>query len=100
LNKNRLGSQEMQIERVSLQAAGGNPVAEIDSGEGLRVEIGYRAPQPVASPIFGVSLTRADGLLCYDTSTASAGLPLPTLYGEGVLALEFERLDLAGESIL
>jgi len=96
LNENRLGSQEMQIERVSLQSAGGNPRAQIDSGQGLRIEIAYTAPQPVPSPIFGVSLTRADGLVCFDTSTASAGLALPALHGQGVIALDFERLDLAG----
>lgn len=96
LNENRLGSQEMQITRVSLQSASGRVGSELDSGEGLRVEIVYHAPQPVLSPIFGVSLFRGDGLLCYDTSTASAGQPLPTLHGEGTLALDFERLDLAG----
>jgi lipopolysaccharide transport system ATP-binding protein len=96
LNENRLGSQEMQIERVSLRPSGGQPGTEIDSGEGLRVEIEYNAPLPIPSPIFGVTVTRADGLVCSDLSTGSAGLALPTLHGQGVIALNFDRLDLAG----
>lgn len=49
----------------------GLPVPELDSGDPLRVEIEYLAPQPICAPIFGVTITRKDGLVCYDTNTAA-----------------------------
>ncbi len=54
------------------------------------------APTPIESPIFGVSISRADGLVCYDTSTAAANLPVPTLRGRGTITLDLERVDLVG----
>jgi lipopolysaccharide transport system ATP-binding protein len=66
----------------------------LKSGDPLRVEIDYVSPQPVQAPIFGVTISREDGLICCDTSTSAAGLILPTIHGRGQIALHLERLDL------
>ena len=95
-NQNRFGSLEMEILDVRLCAPGGTPVVALESGGPLRVEIEYRAPQPVDSPIFGLSIINGEGMMCYDTSTAAAGLALPVMQGKGIVALDFERLDLMG----
>jgi lipopolysaccharide transport system ATP-binding protein len=96
VNKNRFGSLEMEITSVQLLNSLGLPVNELEAGQSLQVEIGYTAPQPVAAPIFGVTLSREDGFVCYDTSTAAAGLTLPGIQGRGLVTLHLDRLDLIG----
>jgi lipopolysaccharide transport system ATP-binding protein len=96
LHRNRFGSLELEITAVRLLGRRGLPTAEFDSGEPVRVEIDCMAPQPIRSPIFSVSISREDGAVCYDASTAMAGLALPTIQGFGRIALQIDRLDLAG----
>lgn len=96
INKNRFGSLEMEIVNVQLLDSLGLPVTELEAGQSLQVEIGYTAPQSVAAPIFSVTLSREDGFVCYDTSTAAAGLTLPDIQGRGQVTLHLDRLDLIG----
>jgi lipopolysaccharide transport system ATP-binding protein len=96
VNKNRFGSFEVEIANVRLFDSLGLPVTELEVGQPLRVEIEYIAPQPIVAPIFSVTLSREDGFVCYDTSTAAAGLTLPTIQGQGLITLYLDRLDLIG----
>ena len=66
------------------------------SGEGLTVEINYRTLQTITAPIFVVTISRKDGFICYDTSTASLGLNNADVRGQGTVRLRLERLDLMG----
>ena len=94
INENRFGSLQLEITAVRLLDAHGTPVAEGETGDSLCVEMDYLSAQPIETPIFGVTITREDGTVCYDTSTAAAALTLPTVKGEGRIVLHFERLDL------
>jgi lipopolysaccharide transport system ATP-binding protein len=96
VNENRFGSLEMEIVAVWLLDPAGLPVTELDSGDPLRVEIEYVAPNPIPEPIFGVTISREDGQVCYDTSTDLAGHRLPTVHGPGQITFHIERLDLIG----
>jgi lipopolysaccharide transport system ATP-binding protein len=96
VNENRFGSLEMEIVAVRMLCPGGLPVTEIDSGAPLRVEIDYQAPQPISAPIFGVTISREDGFICYDTSTDTNGVSLPTVHGPGCVSFQIDRLDLIG----
>jgi len=96
VNQNRFGSQEMEIVSVRLFDSAGSPVTEMDSGDPLHVEIAYRAPTPIPAPIFGVTISREDGQVCYDTSTDHAGHHLPAVHGSGQVSFHVERLDLTG----
>lgn len=97
INENRFGSLEMEITAVHLLDAAGRPVTKQDSGRPLCVQIDFRAPDPIPSPIFGVSISREDGLVCYETSTDQPGqLTIPTLQGEGQIRLCLDRLNLIG----
>jgi lipopolysaccharide transport system ATP-binding protein len=96
-NENRFGSMEMEIVAVRLLDRAGLLVTELNSGDPLRVEIEYLAPEPIRAPIFGVTISREDGLVCYDTSTDPKGLHLPTIHGPGQISFQIERLDLIGE---
>ncbi|HBY94677.1 MAG TPA: ABC transporter ATP-binding protein [Chloroflexi bacterium] len=95
-NENSSEALRLEIVAVHLLDEGGFPIAELESGQAMRVEIEYFARGPVPTPIFGVTVTRDDGLICYDTSTAAAGLALTLVQGTGRIALQFERLDLSG----
>lgn len=95
INENRFGSLEMEIAGVRLIDSANAEVHQLDSGQSLSVHIDYSAPQPIPSPVFGVSISQEDGQVCYDTNTAAAKFPLPTLTGDGQLCLNIERLDLS-----
>lgn len=98
LDKTRFGSLEMEIRDVRLMDGLGQEVDSVLAGAPLRVEIDYYAPEPITAPIVGVTLTRADNLICYDTSSAADGLILPTVEGAGRMELVLERLDLGAGS--
>ncbi len=94
INRNRFGSMEIEITNVRLMDRNGLDISELESNDPLRVEIEYLSPQPVYSPIFSVSITREDGLVCFDTDTQAAELILPPVEGQGRIALDIERLSL------
>ena len=96
LNENRFGSPEMEITDVRVLDADGRPIQKITSGAPLQVQIGYRARDPIPHPIFGITVSREDGFICYDTSTVAAGLTIPALTGEGQVSWHLDREDLLG----
>ena len=98
VNENRFGSLEMEITEVRLLNAAGFPVTAFESGEAMQVEIHYSAPQEVPEPIFGVTISKEDGFVCYDASTEADGKLLSKVQGRGKISLYFERLDLIGGS--
>lgn len=89
LKENRFGSLEAEITNVRLL-----PGSEIESGDSLCVEIWYRFEQPIAEPIFSVTIIRSDEQICTDTNTSQTELSLPVMQGEGQVKLYLERLDL------
>jgi lipopolysaccharide transport system ATP-binding protein len=93
---NRFGSQEVQIEAVEIFARAGAPTHEVASGEPISVKIRYFAHKTFPGPIFSVSLSREDGLICFDTNTAAQGIQLPPISGRGEIVLHLQRIDLAG----
>jgi len=96
INENRFGSLEMEILDVRLLNGKGLEVDELESGEPLRIEIQYEAPELIISPIIVATISKEDGFVCYDTNTAAASLPMPTVSGRGMIGLDLERLDLTG----
>lgn len=96
INENRFGSLEMEITGVRLIDSANLGVQLLESGQSLSIYIDYSAPQPIPSPIFGVTVSQEDGQVCYDTNTAAADFPLPTIEGNGHLCLNIDRLDLVG----
>ena len=96
LNRNRFGSLEVELTAVNLTDPQGLPVTELDSGDPLRVGIEYLAPQPIRAPIFGVTISREDGLVCYDTSTTEMVSLAPTIEGRGQISFHIAHLDLIG----
>jgi lipopolysaccharide transport system ATP-binding protein len=95
LNENRFGSQEMKIDAVWMRNAQGEVAHSLQNGEALTITIDYCAPEPITAPIFGVTISRVDGLVCWDGSTHDILAPTRKLHGKGSLSLTLDRLDLA-----
>ncbi|WP_013334398.1 ABC transporter ATP-binding protein [Gloeothece verrucosa] len=89
VNENRFGSLEVEITDVRLL-----PSAKIESGEPLFIEIDYLCSQALNNPIFGVTISREDHQVCFETSTASQQKLLTTIQGQGTIKLAIDRLDL------
>ena len=98
INRNRVGSMEMEISNVYMTNLQGDPVTEIESGGPMRLEIEYTCSTPIEAPIFEVLITKEDGFICYHTSMNTNRLALPSLQGQGKITLVFERLDLVQET--
>jgi homopolymeric O-antigen transport system ATP-binding protein len=94
INENRFGSLELEIVATRILGGRGEPVEEIEPGEAVTVEIDYHTSVRISCPHFGVSISREDGLVCYDVTTGADGYVLPELEGRGRIGLSMERLDL------
>lgn len=87
--RTRFGSLEVEITGVTLR-----PGTIIESGGPVEVEIRYHSPKRVSAPVFGVSISRDDGLVCLDTNTQSGRAPACDLHGRGSVCFQLERLEL------
>jgi ABC-type polysaccharide/polyol phosphate transport system ATPase subunit len=97
----RWGSREVEITSVRVEDAAGRERHLFHTGETARVILGYAAPAKVEQPVFGIKVTRADGVCCYASNTDIDGVDVPAVEGHGEVAIEFERLDLVeGEYLL
>jgi lipopolysaccharide transport system ATP-binding protein len=96
LRRNRFGSQELTIEGVLLQGTDREEIAELRSGAPLTLSLRLSpADGPVADPIVGVTIHRAeDGVVCYDANTEADRVKLGTVSRERLVELSFDRLDL------
>jgi lipopolysaccharide transport system ATP-binding protein len=92
LHQNRFGSQELQITALRLLDPAGRPLTRHRTGDPLLVELAYHAPSPLQEPIFGLTISREDGLACLDLSTTASGW----VQGAGLVRLTIDRLDLNG----
>ena len=92
----RFGSQELAIESVRVVDSSGHPIDEVQSGDPVRIELGYVAAATLVAPIFHVALVREDGVICVEVTTESSSLSLQEIRGSGRLVLCLDRLDLNG----
>jgi lipopolysaccharide transport system ATP-binding protein len=95
LRENRVGTQQVTIERVELVGPEG-PAEEVAVGSPLTVEIALRAHGGgVLDPIVGVAIHRvSDGTVCYDSTTATDGVRVGRIDGDASVRLAIDRLDL------
>ncbi|MDP9285754.1 MAG: ABC transporter ATP-binding protein [Actinomycetota bacterium] len=96
LRRNRLGSQELTIDAVTLAGADGRPVAEIASGGALDVTLVVRRHERTApDPIVAISVHRVrDNAVCLDSNTEVDGVRLGPVDDVATVRLGFERVDL------
>ena len=79
----RWGSGEARIERVELLDRYGRQVDRIGSGEPLTVRLWYSASEPVARPVFSVSVQTLQGLVISGPTTREPGEVPDKIDGDG-----------------
>lgn len=93
-NVNRFGSLEMEISSLQLLDQHDIPVTETEAGQTLSVAIALQSEQYLPAPHVGVTITREDGFICFDTTSDASRAVLPDVQGRVSLKLVLDRLDL------
>jgi hypothetical protein len=90
----RWGSREIEITKVDLEGADGTEHRVFSKEDRCRISIHYCAHSSQQGVVFGVGITRADGLTVYGTNTDIERVKLPELRGVGTIEFELSRLGL------
>jgi hypothetical protein len=95
LRHDRVGTQQLTIESVTIDGGGRDAMA--DRGGPLRIALEIANHDgPVLDPIVEVRITRdIDDVLCFQTSTRDAGVAVGPLTKSASIALALDRIDLA-----
>ena len=90
----RWGSREVEIVRVDLVGASGQPSHVFQSGERMDIRLGLRAGTLVRDVVVGVGIFNAEGTCCCGTNTHIEGAGAGEIVGDGEARFTIERLDL------
>lgn len=90
----RWGSREVEIARVELLGADGQPSFLFHTGDSVSVRLTAIAPSPVDDFVFGISLFNADGVCCYGTNTFIEEMSPSRLSGAVDVRFDIAALDL------
>lgn len=94
LQKNRLGTQKIQISEVDIQDTAGLTVSKIVTGHPIKVIIRYEVGIPVREAIFSVSVSDEDGSVCLEVSTPAVKVLSTELTDTTTAVLDIFRLDM------
>ncbi len=96
-NTHRRGTGEVRIRKVSVFHDKEESVS-VTFGEDIRFVMEYEVLETVRQAVFGICLTRNDGVRCYGTNTRAEELPTQCLEADGKVSVVFEHcLLLAGK---
>jgi ABC-type polysaccharide/polyol phosphate transport system ATPase subunit len=90
----RWGSREVEIVRVELVGANGEPGHVFQSGERVAIGIDVSAGKLVHDIVVGVGIFNAEGTCCYGTNTQLEGASAAEVVGSGQARFVIESLDL------
>ena len=85
---------DLRIVRAECLNCEGQAQETFETGEALRLQMGYVAARPIRHPSVTVTLERLDGLICHEASTQASGLSWVSWEGGGSLTLEYPMLNL------
>jgi ABC-type polysaccharide/polyol phosphate transport system ATPase subunit len=87
------GSREVLIEEIRLLSPDG-PADRFISGQTLAIEVRVYAPDPVATPVFGIAIHSVDGSLMYGTNTKLDEFTVDRVQGRLTARFEIPHLAL------
>ncbi|MGH9104807.1 MAG: ABC transporter ATP-binding protein, partial [Acidimicrobiales bacterium] len=90
----RWGSGEARIERVEVLDRTGLQVDRVGSGEPVTLRLWYTTTEPVARPVFSVSVVTLEGVVITAPSTREADLVPEKLDGSGWLDLQIQQFPI------
>jgi ABC-type polysaccharide/polyol phosphate transport system ATPase subunit len=91
----RWGTRDAEITRAEMLGPNGRPRYVFDTGDPLQIAISYRCVRPVRDAMFGVAITRADGVYCYAANTGARGIRIEQLADSGSVVFSAPHLNLA-----
>jgi ABC-type polysaccharide/polyol phosphate transport system ATPase subunit len=90
----RWGSREVEITHVSLIGADGGEKRVLHPEDGARVRMSYTVHGVHEDLVFGVGITRVDGLSVFGTNTDIDRVKLPAVGSTGIVECEIPRIGL------
>jgi ABC-type polysaccharide/polyol phosphate transport system ATPase subunit len=90
----RWGSREVEITHVSLVGVDGAEKRVLHPEDSARVRMSYKVHGPHEDLVFGVGITRVDGLSVFGTNTDIDRVKLPQVGATGVVECEIPRIGL------
>lgn len=90
----RWGSREVEITSVSLLDWSGAEKRVLHPEDGARIRLAYKVNSSFHDVVFGVGITRADGLNVFGTNTEIDRVKLPVINGCGTVEFELPRIGL------
>ena len=91
----RWGTRDAEITRAEMLGQNGRPRYIFDTGDPLQIVISYRCVRPVRDAVFGIAITRADGVYCYAANTGARGIRIGQLAKSGSVVFSAPHLNLA-----
>ncbi|HUK13341.1 MAG TPA: ABC transporter ATP-binding protein [Thermoanaerobaculaceae bacterium] len=91
----RWGNGDVTLDAVELVDRGGRPVRLLSSGEAAGIRLAYTAKAAKTDFVFGIAISREDGVHVFGTNTELDGWTSERLDGSGEVVVEFPALELA-----
>lgn len=90
----RWGSREIEIVSVETLGSDASEKRVYHSDDTMRVKISYRVHAAQDEVVFGLGVSRVDGLPVFGTNTDIDRIKIPALRGEGIVECDLKRLGL------
>ena len=90
----RWGSREVEISHVSLTDLEGGEKRVLHPDDSARIRISYKVNGVCEDVVFGVGITRVDGLSVFGTNTDIDRVNVPQISSSGVVEFEVPRIGL------
>ena len=90
------GSRQIEITGVTLFNEADEPASDFETGQSMKIKVGYRTSEPVTDPVFGFSIDDYRGFTAYGTNTMLKEMELGTVDGEGFVQFNLKSLPMLG----
>lgn len=92
--KNRWGSKEVEITKVTFHNGDGEDSEFIKTGGPFHVRIEYNAHSKVNRPVFGIAIYTENGIHLTGPNTHKHGIQIESIEGKGIVEYQVESLPL------
>ncbi len=89
-----VASPDVEFAELSLLGRDGRPRDTFETGDPMRVSVGYTARRTIKQPSVTVTVERMDGLICHEANTQLSGVAWEAWSGRGTLTLDYPELNL------
>ncbi len=88
----RFGSGEARVEQIELLGADGRATHDVRTGDEVTIRLHYQADEPIEQPVFGLGISRVDGVHISGPNTRDADVIPEKIFGAGTVDFKIERL--------